>query len=283
MRTRGRYKRGGGFNPPRSLNKGTNLAFHRLPRLFRTVRRVCAAFVPAFLMASVVLVAGCGGGSGGGLSPTPTPTPTANPSPFPFPAFVTRLEATVAAIEKGDLSKPPPKGQTVFYGSSSIEGWRTLATDFPNITSVNRGISNSTMPEAAYFADRLVTPLEPKTAVIYEGDNDPYSGLTPQDVLAAFKELVRRIRAKTPGTRFLILSVKPSPARQDKFGDYRETNRLLRNWAQSDGNAAFIDTWNAFLNTNGKPRPELFVADGVHLTAEGYKIWTVALQPFLGN
>jgi hypothetical protein len=35
------------------------------------------------------------------------------------------------------------------------------------------------------------------------------------------------------------------------------------------------------LGADGKPRPELFVQDGLHLTVEGYTLWTGLLRPHL--
>lgn len=137
------------------------------------------------------------------------------------------------------------------------------------------------MMEAAYYATRMVTPLEPKTVVLYEGDNDPFDNQSPADVRAALEELVRRVRNVLPNARFLILGVKPSPSRQDKFAAYREINRLLKEWAAKDGNAAMFDLWDSFLGTDGKPRPELFDSSGLHLTAAGYQIFTEALRPYL--
>lgn len=30
-----------------------------------------------------------------------------------------------------------------------------------------------------------------------------------------------------------------------------------------------------------KPRPELFVEDGLHMTRKGYKVWTEAVKPLI--
>jgi len=37
------------------------------------------------------------------------------------------------------------------------------------------------------------------------------------------------------------------------------------------------------IGPDGRPRPELLVADGLHLTPEGYKVWTAALKPHLNE
>ena len=35
------------------------------------------------------------------------------------------------------------------------------------------------------------------------------------------------------------------------------------------------------IGKDGKPRPELFVDDGLHLNAAGYKLWTSLVLPYL--
>jgi hypothetical protein len=35
------------------------------------------------------------------------------------------------------------------------------------------------------------------------------------------------------------------------------------------------------LGSDGKPRPELFVEDGLHMTPAGYAIWNRLVRPYL--
>ena len=44
---------------------------------------------------------------------------------------------------------------------------------------------------------------------------------------------------------------------------------------------AFVDIDNAMLGWNEEPRPELFGRTVLHLTDEGYQIWTTLLRPLL--
>ena len=41
-----------------------------------------------------------------------------------------------------------------------------------------------------------------------------------------------------------------------------------------------IRMWKS-LGADGEPRPELFIADGLHMSAEGYALWTTILKPVL--
>jgi lysophospholipase L1-like esterase len=42
-----------------------------------------------------------------------------------------------------------------------------------------------------------------------------------------------------------------------------------------------VDVFTPMLGPDGKPRPELYVADGLHMTPAGYAIWKAAVTPAL--
>jgi lysophospholipase L1-like esterase len=43
----------------------------------------------------------------------------------------------------------------------------------------------------------------------------------------------------------------------------------------------FINVFPATLGEDGKPKPELFRADRLHMNARGYAIWTSIIEPYL--
>jgi lysophospholipase L1-like esterase len=61
----------------------------------------------------------------------------------------------------------------------------------------------------------------------------------------------------------------------------REANRLVRAYTATSPTLGFIDIFPAMLAPDGKPRPELLRADGLHMTAAGYAIWRDAVAPYL--
>jgi lysophospholipase L1-like esterase len=42
-----------------------------------------------------------------------------------------------------------------------------------------------------------------------------------------------------------------------------------------------VDVVKPMLGDDGKPKPELFVKDGLHLTDKGYELWASVLKPVL--
>lgn len=191
-----------------------------------------------------------------------------------------RWEKDIAAFERRDREAPPPKGAVVFVGSSSIRLW-DLAKSFPDVATINRGFGGSQLADAAHFAPRIVVPYEPRLVVLYAGDNDLAAGKTPEQVFADFKDFVRAVRAGLPKTRVVYLSIKPSVARWKLVDRGRQANALIEAYCKQEDRLRYVDVGTALLGADGKPRPELFRADGLHLNDRGYARWAEVVKPYL--
>jgi lysophospholipase L1-like esterase len=199
----------------------------------------------------------------------------------PVPIDLARFESEIRAFESADRASMPSPGGIVFFGSSSIRRWTSLAADFPGLPVLNRGFGGSTFPEANHYVARAVLPYRPRTVVVYEGDNDLVFGRTPQQVLADYREFVRLVRDSLPSARIVVVGIKPSPSRWELAGAQREANRLLRDAVARDTLQSYVDVFAPMLGASGRPRPELFVGDSLHMTPTGYAIWRAQVAPQL--
>ena len=191
-----------------------------------------------------------------------------------------RWESVVAAFEAADHVSPPPKGEIVFTGSSSIQRW-DLSASFPDLKTINRGMSGSELSDAVRYVDRLVIAYEPRLVVVYAGDNDINNGHTSEQVAVDFERFVAKVHAKLPQTRIVFIGLKPSILRWGQVDRMRAANTMVRAFSAHDDLVAFLDVDGAMLGWDEKPRRELFVEDGLHMTAEGYRLWSTLLRPFL--
>lgn len=189
-----------------------------------------------------------------------------------------RWEKEVAGIEKRLADKPPAKGGVVFAGSSSIRLW-DVAKSFPDLPAVNVGFGGSQIPDCTFFVPRLVAPLEPKTVVFYAGDNDISGGRTPEQVRDDFAAFVAAVHAKVPACRILFLSVKPSGSRWKQYEKQQAANELVKEACSKNTLLRYVGT--PLLGTDGKPDPDLFVKDQLHLSPKGYEKWNAVLKEHL--
>lgn len=198
----------------------------------------------------------------------------------PTAAQDARYEKELSAFAARDRSNSPRKGQILFVGSSTIVDWDPVRY-FPDLTIINRGLWGSSLIDAVRLLDRIVLPYEPRLVVVYAGDNDIDGGQTSEDVTVQFEHFVRGIHARLPLTRIVFIGIKPSPQRWLTVDRARETNERIRTLASRDDRIAYLDVDGPMLGFDEKPRKELFLEDGLHLSPLGYQLWTTLLRPLL--
>ncbi|HUY90712.1 MAG TPA: hypothetical protein VMV10_18405 [Pirellulales bacterium] len=86
-----------------------------------------------------------------------------------------------------------------------------------------------------------------------------------------------------PETQIAFISIKPCPKRWALVDRVRRANSSIAEFIAGDKRLHFVDVFPPTLGADGKPRPELFREDGLHLTAAGYKLWASAVRATLGE
>jgi lysophospholipase L1-like esterase len=145
----------------------------------------------------------------------------------------------------------------------------------------NRGFGGSEAADSVYFADRIVIPYAPKMIFFRAGGNDLAAGKTPATVFADYKEFVAKVHAQLPETEIVFISWSPTPARWKQHEKELELNRLAKDFTDQTPHLKYIETYDLPLGADGQPRKELFVSDGLHFNADGYKLLAERVRPFL--
>lgn len=187
-------------------------------------------------------------------------------------------EAEVQDLERACALRPKGARPPVFYGSSSIRLWSTLAEDFDSRV-LNLGFGGSTLEACDYFFGRLIPPVSPRSILLYAGDNDLGDGRGPEQVLGWFRSFADKVDRSLGAIPFGFLSVKPSPARHSIMERIRRLNELIACEIHSRPSAYYVDVFAAMLDEGGKPRQSYFLEDGLHLSHEGYRLWSKLLEP----
>lgn len=192
-------------------------------------------------------------------------------------------EDDIRALERASREQFPPDTAIVFVGSSSIRLWDSLAEDMAPLPVIRQGFGGAKLNDVVHYAERLVSVHRPRATVVFAGTNDIHPGRSksPQVLLASYRELVRRLRHEQPELPVYFIAITPSLLRWEVWDIATETNRLITEYAAGDRNLYVIDTGPALLGANGEPDPENYVFDGLHLSAQGYAIWTSIIKPQL--
>jgi lysophospholipase L1-like esterase len=190
-------------------------------------------------------------------------------------------EREISAFEARDRTNPPPSHAVLFIGSSTIRLWTTLAQDFPDQRVINRGFGGSEILDSTHFADRILFPYAPKTIFFRAGGNDIANGKPPEAVFQDFKDFVALVHSRLPDTDIFYISWNPTIARWNNRDKERTLNDSVKELASRTPHVKYIETGDMVLGADGKPRPELFRADGLHFSAAGYKLLAERVRPYL--
>lgn len=190
-------------------------------------------------------------------------------------------EGEIAAIERRDISNPPPRGAILFLGGRDVRFWDTLADDMAPEQVIARGFGGAHVRHLTYFAGRIVGPYEPRGIVVLAGEADlaDVRGVTPEQILEDVKVFVAAVRAHGVDAPILFVSIKPSPLREVRWPGAKRTNTLIADYAAGTEGIEFVDATPMLTDDTGNMKGELYRWDGLTLNADGYWALTSVVRP----
>lgn len=171
----------------------------------------------------------------------------------------------------------------LFFGSSSIRLWKTLAEDMAPLKVVNRGYGGAMMRDVHYNYHTVLEDYRPRAFVFY-CDNDLAGferDLHPTELFDLYRLLVERLQQDYKDTPIFILSIKFNNNRAAKRQQHRLFNEMMADYAAHTEGVSFVDVNTPLLKSDGSVDDSLFEADKLHVNREGYRIWTSVLKPML--
>ena len=156
-----------------------------------------------------------------------------------------------------------------------------LDESFPNLNAINRGFGGSEIADSTHFADRLILKHEPRLILLYAGDNDIAKGKSVETVTDDYRKFVNVVHARLPESRIVFIAIKPSIKRWSLADKNAKANATILKICKKDERLEYADIWKPMIGEDGKPRPELFAKDGLHLNSRGYELWTSIVKPLI--
>ncbi len=185
-------------------------------------------------------------------------------------------EPDIQRLEKQDETEVADDQTILYVGSSSIRLWETIQQDLPRRKSLRRAYGGAHFSDLAIFMDRLIARHHPQAVVVFVANDisgDPQRDIPPKKVVELAKYTLQRIRKKLSEVPVFFVAITPTPSRFAVWDQISLVNQGISQFSQSDPNCHFIETASHFLNEQGKPRADLFVADQLHLNHDGYLLW----------
>ena len=189
------------------------------------------------------------------------------------------IETRIFKYEKQECKK----GQIVFYGPSYFTRW---SEDYGNIPLekailgksgepciINRGFGSSSAEHQLYYYPRVIRPLEPRVLVYSFFANGSAFGYSAEESWELAQRVIAYAKTDFPGIHIYICG--PDPRREEhnftSQGNMDRTAAWIKAFCEANYNCHFIDI---LANEEIRTRKDIFIDDGVHYNAEGYKIYT---------
>lgn len=193
------------------------------------------------------------------------------------------------AAENKALGNPAPgEKRVVFMGNSITEGWKTMdPAFFKDRLYINRGISGQTTPQMLVRFRPDVIELKPEVVVILAGINDIAENTGPITLEAILGNIVNMLQlAQANKIRPVLCSVLPAnrfPWRPSILPAEKviALNKMLKDHALKN-KIVYVDYYSAMADDE-KGLPKKYAEDGVHPTAEGYKVMKGLVEEGIGK
>jgi len=174
-------------------------------------------------------------------------------------------------------------GAVVFLGDSITQGWTTMARDFPDFKTANRGIGGDTTRGVLYRLDADALSLDPKAVVLLIGTNDIGTGADHNDVADNINQIVKEMKKRYPKMPIIVCEVMPSSEKKGRPADkIKKLDASIKKDVRWQRHVYLCDTWSIYANANGDA-PQNEFPDLLHPNATGYAKWTAALKPIFAK
>ena len=190
-------------------------------------------------------------------------------------------DLSISRIRRQYRNRPP--GEIIFYGASNFTFWRTLEKDMAPYVVQNHGFGGSTDNDLMKYAEKALYNFEPAVVVFQSGSNDFVIGMSPDEIMANKDKMFSMFRKRLPNATFIVLSMLPLPGRSMYWPDSEKVNAFLAGYCAAHTRMIFVDATAAMMTAGGDFRPELYTGDGIHLNADGRKVWGPLIKAGLGS
>lgn len=172
----------------------------------------------------------------------------------------------------------------VFLGDSIVEGWDDASWNesFGAYSAVRLGIGGDMTQHLLWRIEQgELAQLQPKVLVLLIGTNNlGNASYTPRETARGVEAVVRVLEQRLPKTTLLVLGLLPrdapnAPLRRQVV----ETNALVAK-LENKSTIRYLDIGKSFLS-NDRSIPVEIMADALHPTASGYRVFARSVLPTL--
>jgi lysophospholipase L1-like esterase len=168
----------------------------------------------------------------------------------------------------------------LFLGHSLIEffDWQKR---FPAHTVRNLGVAGESVEGLLSRLDRIIkTYPEADLIFIMTGINN--IAMEDFDFLGSYRKIITKLSVAYPDAKIFIHSLLPVLVDFISNDAILNVNDVIKTLAM-EMRVEFVDVQKHFIDKRGKPNKDYLLDDGVHLSDEGYNVWSGVLEGIINH
>lgn len=193
------------------------------------------------------------------------------------------LEAIINAdydksVERFDLEVVDP-GSIVFIGDSMFKNY-PINDYFSNTNLVNRGIAGDTAEKVLKRLDQIIK-IKPSVIIINAGTNDIVrTNQTVDQIVRSILKIKFQLEDNLPGVKVYILTLQPVLRDHEitikEYMKHRNNDIIDSINEELEVFTSLVDTSSDLKDSNNNLKLS-YTTDGLHLTKEGYSVFSQVL------
>ena len=166
--------------------------------------------------------------------------------------------------------------EIIFIGDSLIE-WFDWDKRFPDHRVQNLGISGETIE---MLLDRLPYVIEHhrKADMVFIMTGINNVAMEDTDIITPYRSIVKRLHEGYPEAELHLTSLLPTFLEWIPDKTILKLNSLIAELA-GDSGSNFDDIYSLFKEEGVR---DTLTDDGIHISPQGYEVWSEALEPIIG-
>ena len=168
----------------------------------------------------------------------------------------------------------------LFIGDSLIEFFN-WAGRFAAHEVSNFGIAGETAEGLYRRLDTIIGMVSsPDFVFIMTGINN--LSMDDRGFGKTYTAIIARLKTRYPAARLFVHSLLPVCYPFIPNDEIRAMNKELRALTEQEA-VGYVDIHPLFLDESGEPKASCFEEDGVHLSDEGYRIWSARIEEIISK
>ena len=200
-----------------------------------------------------------------------------------LPDEILKWENDIARFDSLNLVELSDAGTLLVTGSSSVVIWDSIHTDLSPYKVMQRGYGGSKLTDFNYYAHRIIKSQQFKAILVFVANDiaGVEADKSPKEVYRLFKDVVKQVRKRNPGTPVCWIEVAPTPRRWHVSQQIREASGHIASYCDRNDDLHFISTFDQYTTPEGLPDSTLFREDMLHLNRAGYAQWAGIIKASL--